>query len=81
MTMNELFAKNEEPGKVYDLADRGFPVKEANDRWQAMRLDDQDHVCRLRHGGAKRIYGLRVDNVFHLIWWDPEHKVWPSKNR
>jgi hypothetical protein len=81
MRMHEVFAQGEEPGKDYDLTDGGFPTRAANQRWQAMNLNDQDRVSRLRHGGPKRVYGLRVGNVFHVIWWDPKHEVWPSSKR
>lgn len=80
MTMHELFDKGEEPGKDYAL-DRGFPNGEAGRRWARLGLDDQDRVSRLRRGGPIRIYGLRVANVFHVLWWDPRHEIWPSRSR
>ncbi len=80
MTVHDLFAAGGDMGKDYSL-ERGFPQDEANRRWQALGLDDQDRVSRLRHGGLIRIYGLRVGNVFHVLWWDPEHEIWPSRSR
>ena len=40
-----------------------------------------DSIARFRLGGKKRLYGFLVDNEFHLLWWDPNHEVWPSKKR
>ncbi|WP_158230828.1 hypothetical protein [Frankia sp. CcI49] len=81
MTVNEIFSNGEEPGKDYPL-NEGFPRESAaNKRWSDLELDDQDRVSRIRFGGKLRLYGLRVDNVFHIIWWDREHRVWPSKKR
>ena len=28
-----------------------------------------------------QLYGFLVDNVFHMLWWDPEHEIWPSRKK
>jgi hypothetical protein len=40
--------------------------------------DDEDCICRLRLGGKQRLYGFLRENVFEILWWDPEHAVVPS---
>ncbi|MDQ1010386.1 hypothetical protein QFZ82_004871 [Streptomyces sp. V4I23] len=47
-----------------------------------MRLDelgfgDRTEIQRLRFTGKQRLYGFLVGNVF-VLWWDPEHEVYPS---
>jgi len=79
MTVNEVFRNGEEPGKSYDV--EALPTAEARERLEAMRLSDQTKIHRLRFQGKQRLYGFLHENVFHVIWWDPEHKVWPSKLR
>jgi hypothetical protein len=54
---------------------------DAQNRLIERRLDDQDDVWELRLGGRQRVWGYRVGDVMHLLWWDPEHEVCPSRMR
>ena len=40
-----------------------------------------DAIARFRLSGKKMLYGFLVGNEFHIIWWDPEHEIWPSKKK
>ncbi|MCT8157695.1 hypothetical protein [Bifidobacterium polysaccharolyticum] len=40
-----------------------------------------DSIARFRLSGKKRLYGFLIDNGFHIVWWDPEHEIWPSKKK
>jgi hypothetical protein len=43
-------------------------------------LDDVDELFSLRMGGAKkRIYGIRDRGTLQVIWWDPEHEIYPTE--
>lgn len=55
--------------------------KEAQKRLIEIELDDQDELVSLRLGGTERVWGLREKNAFLLLWWDPEHKVYPSPKK
>jgi hypothetical protein len=77
MTVNELFNTNGYPGKDYDIP--AIPNRTALDRLEACGLEDQTKIWCLRFSGEKRLFGILEDNIFHVIWWDPEHQVWPSK--
>jgi hypothetical protein len=48
----------------------------ARERLRAMKLDDVEEVVSLRLTGAQRLWGYRILAVFHVLWWDPEHKVY-----
>ncbi len=52
---------------------------EAQKRLKRIKLDDLEQLFSLRIGGKKRIFGWREKSVFHVLWWDPDHKVYPSK--
>lgn len=28
---------------------------------------------------TRRLYGFLLGHVFHVVWWDPDHEIWPSK--
>lgn len=38
-----------------------------------------DEIFRFRLGSTRRLWGFRVGRTFHVIWWDPEHKVYPTE--
>jgi hypothetical protein len=29
-------------------------------------------------GARERLWGFRRGSVFHVVWWDPDHKVCPT---
>lgn len=76
-TINELFHNGEEPGKHYEA--HKLPNKLARQRLEALGLADMTRVSRLRFGNKPRLYGFLIDNVFHVLWWDQEHEIWPPK--
>lgn len=77
MKMSELFAGY--PGKDYEI--EGLPNKDALKRLDVLGLADQTRISRLQLGGTERLYGFRYGNVFHLVWWDPKHEIWPSARK
>jgi len=36
-----------------------------------------DILFRFRLGTAKRLWGYREREIFHLIWYDPTHQIYP----
>jgi len=55
--------------------------KEAQKRLKHINCDDIEKLVSLRLTGTQRIWGLRYNNVFKILWWDPEHKVYPSPKK
>lgn len=53
--------------------------RKAKERLQEIEKDDIDEVFSIHLDGIKRVIGLRDQNVFKLLWWDPNHGVCPSK--
>lgn len=78
MTMREIFYSGEEPGKEYDVHTLPGPALK---RLEAIGRDDETKLARLRLAGAVRLYGFLRRQVFHVLWWDPEHQVYPSRKR
>lgn len=79
MTINELFHRGEWPGKCHDVP--ALPNRVALERLEVIGLPDMTKIWKLRIGGTGRLWGFLAGNVFHVVWWDPEHEVWPSKLR
>lgn len=52
---------------------------QALERIRAMELEGRtDGLFSLRLGNLKRIVGIRENEVFHAIWYDPKHEFYPS---
>lgn len=60
--------------KVNDL------TKEAQKRIQELGIFD-DEVYSLRLKGKLRLYGIINDGIFNIIWYDKEHKIYPSAKK
>lgn len=47
------------------------------------RLDEivSDDLYRFRLNGTARLWGFREGDTFHVLWWDPDHEVYPSSKR
>ncbi len=43
-----------------------------------MEKDDATLLHSLRLNGAYRVWGILRENVYYVLWLDPEHEVWPS---
>lgn len=65
--------------KEYDLP--GGLCKEALDRLAHMGREDMTAIQRLEFTGTQRLYGFLEGNVFHVVWWDPDHEVYPSRKK
>lgn len=36
-----------------------------------------DNLYSLRITGRRRLWGILTGGIFHILWWDPEHSVYP----
>ena len=39
---------------------------------------DEEEIYRFRLGNLRRLWGFRVVNMFEILWYDPEHKIYPT---
>ncbi|MBC8352403.1 MAG: hypothetical protein H8E66_10475 [Planctomycetes bacterium] len=49
----------------------------AQKRLRELRLE-YDQLFRFGLSGLRRLWGIRDRDVFHVLWWDPKHEVYPS---
>ncbi len=55
--------------------------KEARKRLRYLKLDDSEHLFSLRVSGRVRIWGRVQSSIFLILWWDPEHQVYPVEKK
>jgi len=58
-------------------------TKAAQDDLTKRRLSEtfDDTIFRFRLNGEQRLWGFRRSRTFHIVWWDPEHRVYPSEKK
>ncbi|RIQ21270.1 hypothetical protein DY240_15725 [Jiangella rhizosphaerae] len=78
MTAREIFHGNDPRGIRYDMAEcpNPEPIRRLTEAFGG-----RDSICRLRINGRRRLYGFLTGNDFSIVWWDPEHVIWPSTKK
>lgn len=51
--------------------------KEAKDRLLVRQVEDIDEVWSVRINKKQRVWGIRRGAILDVLWWDPEHQVYP----
>lgn len=53
---------------------------EAQDRLKKLNLDKFD-LYQLRFSGKERLWGIRTAEILNILWWDPNHTVYPTEKK
>ena len=53
----------------------------AQRRLSQLNLDDAEKLVSLRLTGTQRVWGIRMENILQILWWDPNHQVYPSTKK
>ena len=56
-------------------------AKDAQTRLKTLKRDDIEALWSFRINSKARVWAMQHDDVFALLWWDPEHKVYPSEKK
>ena len=83
MTWREIRSQTHDNGKSkhHFLNDTDNFSGEARARISAMKLwDDTDRIFSFALQNKLRIIGLREKEFFHVLWYDPQHEVYPSRH-
>jgi hypothetical protein len=51
--------------------------KDAQGRLKELQQDDVEHLHSWRVGSAERLWCVERDGIMHVLWWDPNHEVYP----
>ena len=52
-------------------------IKEAQERWMEIGLEEYDTAFRFRFTGTIRAWGIKLQGHFYLVWWERHHKIYP----
>lgn len=77
MTWNEILIHGKKQNHSVAISDL---CKDARDRLSDLYRGnlDLDELISLRLTGGERVWGIREEAVFSILWWDPHHRVCPS---
>ena len=56
-------------------------IKEAQERWIELKLEEYSEAFSLRLTGTHRLYGILEDGTFRVIWYDEDHEIYKSTKR
>jgi hypothetical protein len=77
-TWNEILVKE---NKLNHRIECHKLCKDAREKLAELRLDDVEQLVSLHLGARERVWGILSHNVLDLLWWDPEHLVYPVFKR
>ena len=75
LTWNEILVARKHLNHTVQVDDI---CKEAKERLIELGLDDVDELVSLRLMGAERVWGFPMFGALTLLWWDPDHQVYPT---
>lgn len=78
MTWREILIKSKKQHHTIRVA--ALPG-ENQKRLREIGQHDVDRLVSLRVSSRERIFGILDKAVLRLLWWDPEHQVYPSSKR
>ncbi len=52
---------------------------EAIQRWNEIGLEEYDMAFRFRFSNLQRLWGYKIVHKFKVVWWDPEHRIYPTE--
>ena len=80
LTWAEIWKQSAQGHKKHHHQNLGSLCKEAQDRWKDINRTE-DELFRFRASGEKRIWGVRQGATFFVVWWDAEHKIYPTEKK
>jgi len=75
MQWSEILNRNNHEIQVSQIC------RDAQKRLAEIKKDDTETLISLRLSGKERIWGIRYKNILKIIWWDPNHSVYPSDKK
>jgi hypothetical protein len=71
-TWNEIFVNDKKYNHSVPVSEFDCPTAK---QWMRTNLPREDELWTLYLGSTERIWGIRRDGAFHIIFWDPDHQI------
>lgn len=76
MTWNEILVQGNK--RFHRIATKNI-CKEAYEKLVELKQEDTDELVSLGLTQVERAWGIKEGSVLKVLWWDPEHMVYPTK--
>lgn len=76
MTWSEIFIRDRSRNHSIPVHKLRCPQAK---RWIAKNMPDQPDLWTLRLSGPERIWGIFAEGAYQIIFWDPEHLIYPTQ--
>lgn len=79
---NRIWTESRKPNTDHMIPPNDI-TRDAQKRLVQLRLDDEDYLLSIRVRGGLRAWAVRIGttSIARLLWWDPEHEVYPVAKR
>jgi hypothetical protein len=77
-TWNEIFVDDKKHNHSVPVDQFDCPRAK---QWMRKNLPREDELWTLYLGSTERVWGIRRDGAFHIIFWDPTHQIKLSPKR
>ncbi len=78
MTWSEILIRDK---KHNHFVRRDQICADAERRLKDIKQDDVDEIVSLKVMARERVWGIMDGGVLKILWWDPQHRICPSKPR
>ena len=69
-------------GKTHHMIPISGIIKSEQKRLEELGHDDEDRLASFHINGRQRLWAIRrSENIFYLLWWDPDHEICPSHKK
>jgi hypothetical protein len=79
MKWNEIKKKNSKSGKYNKNVPTSEIIKVVQDRLKYLKMDDTDEIFSFHVTNMARIWGIKENETFKFLWYDPNHEICPTK--
>jgi hypothetical protein len=76
MTWNEIFVIARKQNHAIPVSKLRCSIAR---KWMERNMPDQDTLWTLRLSGAERVWGVLSGGAYQVIFWDPEHLIFPTE--
>jgi len=77
LSWREIFAQQSRGNSKHHYIPLDRIGKVGRARLETLRQSDIDELFSFRLDEARRIWGIVDRHVFKVLWWDPDHQVYP----
>lgn len=73
-TWRDIFVRDARHNHQIGVSDLKCPIAKL---WMQKNLPDQPALWTIRVGAKGRIWGILSEKAYQIIFWDPDHLIWP----